>query len=102
MTPPTIVIGAATSSVQVISTSICTCCTSLVMRVISDGAPKLADLAGREVGHLVEQVAAHVAAEAHRRRVTPKYTAPMAKHDLHERDDEHQRADRARCRRCRR
>ena len=37
--PPTHVIGAATSSVQVISTSICTCCTSLVMRVISDGAP---------------------------------------------------------------
>ena len=33
------VIGAATSSVHVISTSICTCCTSLVIRVISDGAP---------------------------------------------------------------
>ena len=34
------VIGAASSRVQVISTSIWTCCTSLVMRVISDGAPK--------------------------------------------------------------
>ncbi len=39
-TPPTIMIGAATIIVQVISTSICTCCTSLVLRVISDGAPK--------------------------------------------------------------
>ena len=39
ITPPTHMIGAATSIVQVISTSICTCCTSLVLRVISDGAP---------------------------------------------------------------
>ncbi len=39
--PTTIVIGAATSSVQVISTSICTCWTSLVIRVISDGAPNM-------------------------------------------------------------
>ena len=38
--PPTAVIGAAMSIVQVMNTSICTCCTSLVMRVISDGAPK--------------------------------------------------------------
>ena len=42
ITPPTIVIGAATSSVHDISTRICTCVTSLVMRVISDGAPKWA------------------------------------------------------------
>ena len=40
MIPPTAMIGAATSIVNVISTSICTCCTSLVLRVISDGAPK--------------------------------------------------------------
>ena len=37
--PPTHMIGAATSIVQVMSTSICTCCTSFVVRVISDGAP---------------------------------------------------------------
>ena len=37
--PTTIVIGAPIAIVQVITTSICTCCTSLVMRVISDGAP---------------------------------------------------------------
>ena len=39
--PPTHMIGAETIIVQVSSTSICTCCTSLVVRVISDGAPKL-------------------------------------------------------------
>ena len=38
--PPTIMIGADTISVPPISTSICTCWTSLVSRVISEGAPK--------------------------------------------------------------
>ncbi|GAB3807606.1 hypothetical protein GCM10027605_38250 [Micromonospora zhanjiangensis] len=42
ITPPMHMIGAATSMVQVIMTSICTCCTSLVLRVISDGAPNWA------------------------------------------------------------
>lgn len=37
--PPTHMIGADTISVNDISTSICTCWTSLVVRVISDGAP---------------------------------------------------------------
>ena len=40
--PPMHMIGADTSKVQVISTSICTCCTSLVLRVISEGAPNMA------------------------------------------------------------
>ena len=40
-TPTTIVIGAAMAIVQAITTSICTCCTSLVMRVMSDGAPNV-------------------------------------------------------------
>ena len=39
--PPMAVMGAATSSVQDSSTSICTCCTSFVMRVIRVGAPKV-------------------------------------------------------------
>ena len=39
-TPPTHMIGADTMTVQVSRTSICTCCTSLVVRVIRDGAPK--------------------------------------------------------------
>jgi len=41
MTPTTIVIGAAIAIVHPITTSICTCCTSFVMRVISDGAPNV-------------------------------------------------------------
>ncbi len=41
-TPPMLMIGVAMSIVQVSSTSICTCCTSLVVRVISDGAPNRA------------------------------------------------------------
>ena len=39
MTPPIARIGALTSIVLVMSTSICTCCTSLVVRVMSEGAP---------------------------------------------------------------
>ncbi len=42
ITPPTIVIGAAMSSVHDISTSIWTWVTSFVMRVINDGAPNAA------------------------------------------------------------
>ncbi len=40
--PPTIMIGTETAIVQVISASIWTCCTSLVLRVISEGAPNWA------------------------------------------------------------
>ena len=40
--PPMHMIGAATSIVQEVSTSICTCWTSFVHRVISDGAPNRA------------------------------------------------------------
>ena len=42
ITPPTMVMGAATSSVQLIITRICTWVTSLVMRVMSEGPPKWA------------------------------------------------------------
>jgi hypothetical protein len=38
--PPTHMMGADTISVNVIRASIWTCCTSLVVRVISEGAPK--------------------------------------------------------------
>ncbi|GAP60342.1 hypothetical protein AHiyo1_38470 [Arthrobacter sp. Hiyo1] len=40
MTPPMLSMGAATMRVQDIRTSCWTCCTSLVERVISEGAPK--------------------------------------------------------------
>ena len=51
---------------QVITTSICTCCTSLVLRVISDGAPKWATSRAENVADPVEEAAADVAAEGHR------------------------------------
>lgn len=41
ITPPTHMIGAETIIVNVISTSIWTCWTSLVVRVISEGAPNV-------------------------------------------------------------
>jgi hypothetical protein len=40
MMPPMHIIGVATMKFRPSSTSICTCWTSLVPRVISDGAPK--------------------------------------------------------------
>ena len=43
ITPPTAMIGAATIMVALMTTSICTCCTSFVVRVISDGAPNWAN-----------------------------------------------------------
>ena len=40
MMPPMAMIGAAITTLSIISTTICTCCTSLVVRVMSDGVPK--------------------------------------------------------------
>ena len=62
--PPTIMIGALTNSVQSMTTSICICCTSLVMRVISDAAPKLLTSA--------------VANDVTRRKSAPRTSRPNA------------------------
>ena len=91
-TPPTMVIGAATSSVHVISTSICTWVTSLVIRVMSDGAPKWLDLPGGEAGDLVEQAVAHVAAEAHG-RLRAEVDGADGEHHLDQGDAQHHAAD---------
>ena len=40
ITPPTAIMGADASTVSAITMNICTCCTSLVLRVISEAAPK--------------------------------------------------------------
>ena len=40
MMPPIAIIGAITSMVALIIASICTCCTSFVLRVMSEPAPK--------------------------------------------------------------
>ena len=92
--PPITVIGAAISSVHVICTSICTCCTSLVMRVISDGAPKTATSRAEKLGDLVEQIVADVATEAHR-HLRADVDRGDRERDLHQRDQQHER------RRCR-
>ena len=67
MTPPTMVIGAATSIVQDHEHE-----HLHLLHVVGDAGderrrPEVADLLGREVGHLVEQVGPDVAAEAHGR-----------------------------------
>ena len=87
-------IGAPIAIVQAMTTSICTCCTSLVIRVISDGAPNEPDLPGREAGDRVEQGAAHVAAEAHG-HLGAEVDGGDGEDDLDEREAEHDRAGRA-------
>ena len=66
MMPPTHMIGADTISVNVISTSIWTCCTSLVVRVISDGAPNWPTSRAENVCTRAKMRGPHVAAERHR------------------------------------
>ena len=89
--PPMIVMGAATKSVQTMTTSVCTCVTSLVMRVMSDRRPERGDVLGREVGDPVEQRAAHVASEGHG-GAGAEVDGGDREARLHERDGEHQAA----------
>ena len=91
MMPPTIMIGVDTSSAKPMKTTICTWVTSLVLREMSVGAPKLRDLLRREVDDGAEDVAAQVAAHAHG---DPGGEVGRAhgRGDLHEADAEHERA----------
>ncbi len=57
-------IGAATSIVSSMNTSSWTCCTSLVVRVISVGAPSSVISRCGERLDLAEDAGAHVAADA--------------------------------------
>ena len=66
MMPPTHMIGAETISVKVIRTSIWTCWTSLVVRVISDGAPNWPTSRAEKVCTRSKTAAADVPAERHR------------------------------------
>ena len=85
MTPTTIVIGAAIAIVHAITTSICTCCTSFVMRVINDGAPKVpTSRAEKSVTwwkRFLRRSRPKLIAT-----LAPKYMAPTANDDLHERE----------------
>ena len=67
MMPPIAMIGARIIMLSAIITTICTCWTSLVLRVMSDGGAELVDLGLREGLDLAEDRGAHVSAERHRR-----------------------------------
>ena len=92
---PTIMIGADTIIVTPSSTSICTCWTSLVSRVISDGAPKWLTSRAENEPTRWKICGADVAAETHRRTRGEPHGDDGAD-DLGERDREHQAAALAR------
>ena len=87
-TPPTHMIGAATSIVHDISTSIWTCWTSFVLRVISDGAPNRLSSRAENSPTRWKTADADVAAEAHR-GARPEVDGGDRAHDLQQRDGEH-------------
>ena len=93
MTPPIARIGAATSSVQVISTSICTCCTSLVVRVMSDGAPNC-DTSRSENSPTRWKIAPRRSRPSAIDALAPKYTAMIAQTICSEGDGQHHPAGR--------
>ena len=65
MIPPTARIGAMIIMFRPIRTTIWTCWTSLVLRVMSDGGAERVELGTREALDLAEDGAAHVAPEGH-------------------------------------
>ena len=75
--PPTQVIGAAISNVHVMRRNICTCWTSFVMRVISDGAPK-SPTSRAEKPVTVWKMPLRTSRPKAMAAFDPKYTAPVA------------------------
>ena len=66
MIPPMMRIGAETMIVRPMNTTVWTCWTSLVLRVISDAGPNLLISTCENVSTLGKIARAHVAPEAHR------------------------------------
>ncbi len=77
MMPPTHMIGAATIMVNVISASICTCWTSLVVRVISDGVPNLPTSRAENACTRLN-TPCRISRPTAIAVLAPKYTAPIA------------------------
>ena len=65
MMPPTIMIGAEIDDFSPMNTTVWTCWTSFVLRVMRTAGPNLLTSTWREGLDLAEDRAAHVAAEAH-------------------------------------
>ena len=92
MMPPTIMIGAETIIVKVISASICTCWTSLVVRVISDGAPKW-PTSRAEKSCTRSKMAARMSRPSRHGDLRSEVDGADGADDLHQRDGEHDAAD---------
>ena len=90
--PPMHMIGAATSIVQEVSTSICTCWTSFVHRVISDGAPNRATSCVENSPTRWKTAARTSRPEAGRGARAVVHGRDRAGH-LHEADQQHQPAE---------
>ena len=83
MTPPIASIGAEIMSVADTCTSICTCCTSFVLRVMSDGAPNWPTSRCEKATTRWKRSPRRSRPIPIARR-EPKYTAMIAQIDLHE------------------
>ena len=83
--PATSEIGAASAMVVAITTRICACSTSLVMRVINDGAPKAPTSRAEKSVTRWKRFRAQVAAEAHG-DAGPEPNGGDREDHLHERD----------------
>ena len=85
-------IGADTSSVNVIRASICTCWTSFVVRVISEGAPKW-PTSRAEKDCTRSKTAARMSRPTRRRRTGAVVDGPDVADDLDQRDRDHHAAE---------
>ena len=93
MMPPMHMMGVATMKFRPISTSICTCWTSLVPRVISVGAPNVLTSLAEKLVTLRNTAAAKVTAQGHGRLRAEVHAGDGGAHL----DKGHERASRRRC-----
>ena len=92
MIPPTIRIGAEMIRVRPMNTNVCTCWTSFVLRVMSEGAPNLLTSTWLNVW-TVRKMALRTSRPKPIAIWAPQYTPRIAVDAEGERDDEHQPAD---------
>ena len=100
MIPPTIRIGAETMTVSAMKTTVWTCWTSFVLRVISDAGPKWLTSTCENVSTLREDRAPDVPPEAHR-HLRPEVDGHDRGDAEERRDAEHASGRSGGCSRCR-